>query len=74
MGAGDLWHRHRPHEPAHMVREDYVDPTQIMYPMRVPQQTGYAFGDLTDLAQPGQGPWAPTSNTMIPGRAKRPGN
>ena len=55
-----------PHEPAHTVREDYVeDPTQIMYPMRVPQQTGYAFGDLIDLAQPGQGPCAPTSNTMI---------
>lgn len=48
------------HELAHLVGEDHVnDPEQLMYPTRDGHLTGYAAGDLTGLAQLGQGPCAP---------------
>lgn len=48
------------HELAHLVGEDHVeDPTQLMSPTRTPGMSGYAAGDLTGLAQLGQGPCSP---------------
>jgi hypothetical protein len=48
------------HELAHVVGEDHVkDPEQLMYPVRDGHISGYAAGDLTGLAQLGQGPCAP---------------
>lgn len=48
------------HELAHVVGADHVeDPTQLMNPTRAPGMTGYAAGDLTGLAQLGQGPCSP---------------
>ncbi|WP_441433861.1 peptidase [Arthrobacter sp. 2RAF22] len=48
------------HELAHLVGEDHVqDHEQLMYPTRNGHLSGYAAGDLTGLAQLGQGPCAP---------------
>ncbi|MGO4652268.1 peptidase M10A and M12B matrixin and adamalysin [Arthrobacter sp. 2RAF22] len=48
------------HELAHLVGEDHVqDPEELMNPVTDGHLTGYAAGDLTGLAQLGQGPCAP---------------
>lgn len=48
------------HELGHLAGLDHVnDSTQLMFPQSGPQRLRYAAGDLTGLAQLGEGPCAP---------------